>query len=1028
MMRILAVIGMFSLAALMAACDDPDPTLQPTVMPTTAVTIPTLQPTAAPTTAVTVPTLQPAATPSHNAVIPRPTLAPLPTATPEPEAGATSEEITEISWSDCGPIIECGEMSVPADYREPELGSIVIQLVVHRATSADERTGYLFVNPGGPGTSAIDSLLEGSFTFSDEIIEGFDIVAMDPRGVGYSWPQFACGEPGEQHALLAGIEMPIDTPQEILAGEAAADLCIQSMGLVGGRLHTEYVARDMEEVRKALDADEIYYLGAGYGSTLGVWYATLFPQSVKAMVLDSADNPGDPASTRQERIDKIVEELASLEAGLEAALEACYDPRHCPIYNDGDPIGYFKQVAGKLELVSAVLDDYPLAGPLGVISALYHEASWPGLWYGLHHLHEDDDPTTLVQFALEQIDGLGQPSLTEHINCLDAWALSSLDRKAALEESEILYDIIQERLPLLASMPIVAPDVCNFYDRFAPNAFEGPLDGGGAPILVIGNPSDPISSFAESEALASGTLSNGYLVEVSHPDHLVYPDNQCVNDHVHRALLELAFPAERRVICEEETQRTDGDPWFECSPTLQCRLVSVPADYRDAAAGTIDIFVNMHRATSPEERIGYLFLNPGGPGVSGVNLVGGNAQFTFPDEVLQRFDLIGFDPRGVGLSEPEFACGATGEQRALLATIEGAVDTPEEEAAGESAASLCIESIGPAGGRLHSEYVARDMDEIRKALGAEQISYLGYSYGSELGVWYATIFPGSVRAMVVDGAANPFTKVNTQEEKEEEGLEEIAAMEAQLEVALTGCGDPTVCPMYNDGDPIAYFMQAVSKLELVDRATAGFPQAGYLGILSTLYNQALWPKLWQGLFELNEYNDPAILLETASIQLLGSEPGVPRFTSHVSCLDRWVLHPESVNPEAQLAEESSETGDSDLQAEAEIPLFEAVFENTWFVTDVCQFYGQFAPDPIEAAMDGSATPILVVGNHSDPVTSFGESRELVDETLSNGYLLETDHSTHTVYPNNTCVNDHVNRVLINGVYPSERHVMCEREG
>ena len=103
---------------------------------------------------------------------------------------------------------------------------------------------------------------------------------------------------------------------------------------------------------------------------------------------------------------------------------------------------------------------------------------------------------------------------------------------------------------------------------------------------------------------------------------------------------------------------------------------------------------------------------------------------------------MGSTPRGVGASEPEFACGAPGEQLALLNSIDGDIDTPEETATGEAAANLCIESMGPVGGLLHSEYVARDMDEIRRALGAEQVSYLGYSYGSELGVWYATLFPG----------------------------------------------------------------------------------------------------------------------------------------------------------------------------------------------------------------------------------------------------------------------------------------------
>ena len=164
----------------------------------------------------------------------------------------------------------------------------------------------------------------------------------------------------------------------------------------------------------------------------------------------------------------------------------------------------------------------------------------------------------------------------------------------------------------------------------------------------------------------------------------------------------------------------------------------------------------MHRATSPEKRIGYLLTNPGGPGSSGVDYVFGAALGGLPDEIVERFDIVGFDPRGVelapkyvevfanagvdvgtlvgGYSWPEFACGGPGEQLALLASIDMPIDTPEEIAAGEAAANLCIESIGPVGGLLHSEYVAKDMDELRKALGVEQVSYLGFSYGSELGV------------------------------------------------------------------------------------------------------------------------------------------------------------------------------------------------------------------------------------------------------------------------------------------------------
>ena len=120
---------------------------------------------------------------------------------PEPEVSRTTEE---IDWLDCSETaFECGLLSVPADYRDPETGSIIITILVHRATSPDERIGYLFVNPGGPGGSAID-YLEGSINgLSGEIVERFDIVGVEPRGVSYSEPEFACGDLGEQHALPA---------------------------------------------------------------------------------------------------------------------------------------------------------------------------------------------------------------------------------------------------------------------------------------------------------------------------------------------------------------------------------------------------------------------------------------------------------------------------------------------------------------------------------------------------------------------------------------------------------------------------------------------------------------------------------------------------------------------------------------------------------------------------------------------------------------------------------------------------------
>ena len=455
--------------------------------------------------------------------------------------------------------------------------------------------------------------------------------------------------------------------------------------------------------------------------------------------------------------------------------------------------------------------------------------------------------------------------------------------------------------------------------------------------------------------------------------------------------------------------------WSLCEFILECGFVEVPADYRNPDAGSVKIAVNVRRADHQDQRIGYLFVNPGGPGASGLELVQ-DSEFAFADELMARFDIIGFDPRGVGASEPEFACGAPGEQLALLNSIDGDIDTPEETATGEAAANLCIESMGPVGGLLHSEYVARDMDEIRRALGAEQISYLGFSYGSELGVWYATLFPESVRAMVVDGADNPVDRADTQQERIDEAVEEWTAFEDLMEQALAAC-DSAECPMYNEGDPIDYYKSAVAKLHLVNSAAGDVPNAGFLAVLTSLYGEELWPALWKGLYELNENDDPGILLEFAAIQL-GDDLTAPNFTAHVNCLDGLVLYPE--------LDRATRLDDSvvfDAVAEQKFPLIEAADSDS---PSACPFYDQFAPAPLDGPLDGSGVPILVVGNHTDPATPFGESEELVTETLSNGYLLETSHANHVVYPDNDCVNDHVHSALIEAVYPDAR-VFCERE-
>ena len=920
-------------------------------------------------------------------------------------------------------------VQVPADYRDPAAGSIRIAVNVHRATAPEKRIGYLLVNPGGPGGSGVGYAEGIPGQWPDEVVERFDIVGFDPRGIGHSEPDFACGEPGELDALLATIDGVFDTPEEMAAGEAAANLCIETMGPVAGLVHSAYVAADMDEIRKALGAEQISYYGASYGSYLGAWYATLFPESVRAMVVDGADNAqAYQTANRQERIAMDVEgDKEALDAALEEALRACTDP-DCPIYNNGDPVGYYRQAAAKFHLVNTAAGS-PESEFLAINLMIFNQTYWQYLWQALAELWEDDNPNIFVRFANALLkDDPGAVLMNNAVGCLDTWVLRpDLDRAARLEDDRIIHSITTERFPLLALAKAAGSleSTCPFYDRFAPAPLEEPLDGSDVPILVIGNGSDPATPLSDSRDFAVKSLSNGYLVETSHYKHGVYPQNQCVNEHVHRALIDGALPSARRVVCEEDRTfapepKAEQEPaaageqidWRPCGK-FECGSIQVPADYRDPEAGSIRIAFLVHRVTSPEKRIGYLFVNPGGPGASGVNFAaGGVLSGSFTDEVVERFDIVGFDPRGVKYSEPDFACGEPGEQRALLRSIDGYIDTPEEIAAGEAAANLCIETMGPVGGLLHSAYVANDMDEIRKALGAEQVSYYGVSYGSRLGLWYATLFPDSVRAMVVDGATNfKVDQTLGQEELVAAEIEgDIAPYAIQLEQALAACADPE-CPIYNDGDPEGYFRQTGAKMDGTSRN----------GVKLSLNSQQNWPMLWQGLFELNENDDSSILDEfVAPYQSVAGSAGSGSITRHINCLDQWVLRPE-LDRAARLDQPQI----LDATVAETLPLW-ALVEST-SSPRACPFYDQFAPEPFAGPLDGSGVPILVVGNRSDPATPFSESVKFAGETVRNGYLVGADHFKHGVYPGNRCVVNHVHRALIDGVYPSAWQVSCERE-
>jgi len=499
-------------------------------------------------------------------------------------------------------------------------GTLEIAVNIARSADLDNRVGYLLVNPGGPGASGLDYAEGLALNGPPELGQAFDIVGFDPRGVGQSGPTFACGVGSEQFDLLNQIDELPDTDEELEIGRRAAELCTDSMGPVALQLGTDEVAQDMDEIRKALGAEQVSYLGASYGSTIGGWYASRFSDNVYSMVIDGAANPTLDPETDEEILESISIVFGGLHAQFAAAIDSCDDDA-CPMWNDGDPVGYWMQAAPKMDLVAEAAGGDKSAVLPSLNGFLYQQASWPVLHEAVFELVENDDPSLMLEVGYANSTLGADPTaanFTEHVNCLDSWALDPEQSIAdLLQDAERLEDkaqaVVELEMPLFATLDIGDQlPVCSYFGLLDPPTMAVEFNGGDADILVVGNVSDQVTPFVQSEQLVNDVFTNGHLVKVDHFQHVVYPGNSCVNAAVHAALIDQQYP-EGTLECEAdepvglegielvETELPDGakvvfpDGWLEVdtgvwvSPTQNPVEQSVLAYFPSAGSVEADV-------------------------------------------------------------------------------------------------------------------------------------------------------------------------------------------------------------------------------------------------------------------------------------------------------------------------------------------------------------------------------------------------------------------------------------------------------
>lgn len=449
--------------------------------------------------------------------------------------------------------------------------------------------------------------------------------------------------------------------------------------------------------------------------------------------------------------------------------------------------------------------------------------------------------------------------------------------------------------------------------------------------------------------------------------------------------------------------------WEDCGGLgLQCSRLTVPVDYQQPDGDTIELNLKRVPAADQDARVGSLVVNPGGPGAPGT-VMADYAYGYFRSQLLERVDVVAFDPRGTGDSDP-VDCLSDADLDAYVAqdpSPDDAAEAEEFDRLTEQFFAGCVANSDDVVGHVSTVEAARDMDVLRSALDEPKLSYLGFSYGTTLGSTYASLFPQNVGRFVLDGATDPTLDFR------ERNLSQAAGFETAIRAYVDDCVAGGGCYLGDSRDAalttITDFLDSVEEQPLPTDSGRDLEIGNAVyGLIAPLYSRESWSQLDAALQAALD-GDGTGLMEYSDLYTSRNDDGTYADNSveaigAINCLD----DPSSVAP-------------ADIPAE--YPAFEEAsptFGRTfaWFLAG-CRGIQVEAEEERPVVRAEGADPIVVIGTTRDPATPYEEAVALADQ-LESGVLLSRDGDGHTAYnKGNDCIDEAVEGYLLDGVVPAD---------